>query len=142
MIMKKFVFILLLIAIANFRGFSQNYIGSHKLEIKKNIKEKYKDFYFSKEVMGGKHSFIKFEDYDGLRTLLFVLNDDGYCYYSILMCDYSLLKSTIDSLNKNYDYKDELMWVDYFTGKDNYSIKLKKKEWFFSVITRKYNDNN
>ncbi|MEA3318060.1 MAG: hypothetical protein U9R54_08890 [Bacteroidota bacterium] len=140
--MKKFVLILLLIAIANFHGFTQNYVGSHKLEIKKNMKEKYKDYYFSKEVMGGKHSFIKFEDFDGMRTLLFVLNDNGYCNYSILMCDYSLLKTTIDSLNKNFEYKDNLLWLDYFTDKDNYSIKLKKKEWFFSVITRKFDNDN
>ncbi|MDA3781271.1 MAG: hypothetical protein PF487_13750 [Bacteroidales bacterium] len=140
--MKKFVFIFLLVVISNFHGFTQNYIGSHKLVIKKEMKEKNPDYYFSKEVMGGRHSFIKFEDYDGMRTLLFVLNDDGYCYYSILMCDYSLLKSTIDSLNRNFEYKNELLWIDYFAGKDNYSIKLKKKEWFFSIITRKFDDEN
>jgi hypothetical protein len=104
------------------------------------MKEKYRDFYFSKEVLG-KSSFVKYEDMDGYRTLLFVLNDDGYCKYQILMCDYGLLKSTIDSLNKSFEYQKDLTWYDYITGKDNYLIKLKKEEWYFSVVTRKLEKN-
>jgi hypothetical protein len=66
-----------------------------------------------------------------------VLDENGYCKYQILMCDYSLLRPTIDSLNKNFEYQNDLTWYDFITGKDNYLIRLKKEEWYFSVVTRK-----
>lgn len=137
--MKKII-VLLFIVISSLSVLGQNFVGAHKLEIKKQMKENHKDFYFSKEVLG-RSSFIKYEDMDGYRTFLFVLNDDGYCKYQILMCDYGLLKPTIDSLNKNYEYQNDLTWYDYFTGKNNYVIKVKKEEWYFSVVTRKLEKN-
>ena len=133
--MKKII-VLLLIVVSSLNVLGQNFVGSHKLEIKKEMKEKYPDFYFSKEVMG-KSSFIKYEDFDGYRTFLFVLNDDGYCKYQMLMCDYSLLKRTIDSLNTSYEYKNDLTWYDYTAGKENFVIRIKKEEWYFSIITKK-----
>ena len=133
--MKKII-VLLLIVVSSLNVLSQNFVGKHKLIIKKEMKENYTDFYFSKEVMG-KSSFIKFEDSDGYRTYLFVLDDDGYCKYHMLMCDYSLLKNKIDYLNKHYEYKDNLTWYDYVSGKQNFVIRIKKEEWYFSIITKK-----
>ncbi len=133
--MKKII-VLLLIVISSLHVLGQNFVGAHKLEIKKVMKEKFTDYYFSKEVMG-KSSFIKFQDYDELRTFLFVLDDNGYCKYHILMCDYSLLKTSIDSLNKTYEYKEDLTWYNYVSGKNNYVINIKKEEWYFSIITKK-----
>lgn len=133
--MKKII-VLLLIVISSLHVLGQSFVGTHKLEIKKVMKEKFTDYYFSKEVMG-KSSFIKFQDYDELRTFLFVLDDNGYCKYHILMCDYSLLKTSIDSLNKTYEYKEDLTWYDYISGKENYVIRIKKEEWYFSIITKK-----
>jgi len=133
--MKKLI-VLLLIVISAFSVLGQNFVGSHKLVIKKDMKENHPEYYFSKEVFG-KSSFIKFEDYDETRTFLFVLDDDGYCKYQMLMCDYSLLKTAIDSLNTNFEYKNNLTWLDYTAGKENFVIKIKKEEWYFSIITRK-----
>jgi len=134
--MKKII-VLLLIVVSSLHVLGQNFVGAHKLEIKKQMSENHKDFYFAKEVFGGKSNFIKYEDFDGYRTLLFVLNDDGYCKYSQLMCDYGFLKQTIDSLNLQFEYKNDLTWYDYKTGKSNFVIKIKKEEWYFSVITKK-----
>lgn len=133
--MKKII-VLLLIVVSSLNVLSQSFVGKHKLEIKKEMKENHKDFYFSKEVLG-KSNFIKYEDFDGYRTYLFVLNEDGYCRYHMLMCDYGLLKKTIDSLNHNFEYKENLTWYDYKSGKDNFVINIKKEEWYFSVITKK-----
>ena len=133
--MKKII-VLLFIVISSVCVFGQNYVGAHKLTIKKEMKQNYRDYYFSKEVLG-KSSFVKYEDTDGYRTLLFVLDDNGYCKYQILMCDYGLLRSTIDSLNKNFEYQKDLTWYDYISGKDNYVIRLRKDEWYFSVVTKK-----
>jgi len=134
--MKKII-VLLLIVVSSLNVLGQNFVGAHKLEIKKQMSENHVIFYFSKEVFGGKSSFIKYEDHDGYRTLLFVLDDDGYCKFSQLMCDYGLLKQTIDSLNKQFEYKNDLTWHDYQTGKFNFVIQIKKEEWYFSVITKK-----
>ena len=54
-----------------------------------------------------------------------------------MMCDYGFLKPTIDSLNQHYEYKNDLTWYDYKTGKFDFMIKIKKEEWYFSVITKK-----
>ena len=132
--MKKII-VLLLIVVSSLNVLGQSFVGKHKFEIKKEMKENHKDFYFSKEVMG-KSSFIKYEDFDGYRTYLFVLDDDGYCKYHMLMCDYSLLKTTVNFLNQNYEYKENLTWYDYTSGKENFVIKIKKEEWYFSVITK------
>lgn len=133
--MKKII-VLLLIVVSSLNVLSQNFVGKHKLQIKKEMKENYKDFYFSKEVMS-KNSFIKFEDFDGYQTFLFVLDDEGYCKYQMLMCDYSLLKTKIDDLNKTYEYQGELVWHDFISGNQNFVIRIKKEEWYFSIITRK-----
>ena len=133
--MKKII-VLLLIVVSGLNVPAQSFVGRHKLGIKKEMKEKHKDFYFSKEVLG-KSNFIKFEDFDGYRTYLFVLDEDGYCKYHMLMCDYSLLRNTIDSLNQNFEYKENLVWYDYVSGKENFVIRIKKEEWYFSVITKK-----
>lgn len=138
--MKKII-VLLFIVVSGLSVLGQNFVGRHKLEIKKEMKENQKDFYFSKEVLG-KSNFIKYEDFDGYRTFLFVLNDDGYCKYQMQMCDYGLLKRTIDTLNKNYEYKEDLTWYDYKSGKQNYVIKIKKEDWYFSVITKKLERND
>jgi len=133
--MKKII-VLLLIVVSSLNVLAQNFVGKHKLQIKKEMKENYQDFFFSKEVMS-KNSFIKYEDTDGYQTYLFVLDDDGYCKYHMLMCDYSLLKSTIEELNSTYEYKNNLIWHDYITGNKNFVITIKKEEWYFSVITKK-----
>lgn len=138
--MKKII-VLLFIVVSSLSVLGQNFVGRHKLEIKKEMKDNYKDFYFSKEVLG-KSNFIKYEDFDGYRTFLFVLNEDGYCKYQMQMCDYGLLKRTIDALNQNYEYKENLTWYDYKSGKQNFVIKIKKEEWYFSVITKKLEEND
>lgn len=136
--MKKII-VLLLIVVSSLNVLAQNFVGKHKLQIKKEMKDNYKDFYFSKEVLS-KNSFIKFEDFDGYRTYLFVLDDEGYCKYHMLMCDYSLLKTTIEDLNSTYEYKGNLTWHDYITGNKNFVVRIKKEEWYFSVITKKLED--
>ncbi|MCG8409773.1 MAG: hypothetical protein MI739_00630 [Bacteroidales bacterium] len=129
--MKKII-VLLLIVFCGFHVFSQTFVGKHKSEIRKEMRN-YQDFAFTKEILG-KKSYIKYEDIDRCRTLLFVLNSEGNCKYQMLMCDYSLLKQMIQMLNDTYEYQNNFIWKD---TKQNYVIKIKKDDWYFSVITRK-----
>ena len=120
--------------IANVYG--QNFIGKTKEEIKQTMKESKKEFYFSKEVNTGKYHFLKFENMDETKTMLFLLSDEEKCEYTKIICDYALLKSFEDSLNSNYEYQKNMKWIDRRQGSEqDYLIELEKKEWFFTVKT-------
>ena len=100
------------------------------------MQEKKSDLFFSKEVNTGKYHFLKFENVDQTKTMLFILNEKGKCKYTKLMCDYSLLKNFEDSLNRNYEYQKDMTWIDYSEESDReYLIELNKKEWFFTIKT-------
>ncbi|MGM0497549.1 MAG: hypothetical protein ACQESJ_06490 [Bacteroidota bacterium] len=117
-------------------GNGQDFIGKSKDEIKKMMKESKEEFYFSKEVNTGKYHFLKFENMDETKTMLFMLSDDEICEYTKLMCDYSLLKSFEDSLNSNFEYQQNMEWIDYSEDTtQNYLIELEKKDWFFTIKT-------
>jgi hypothetical protein len=118
---------------------SQNYVGYQLDDIKELMAANYKEFHFTKEVKSEKHHFIKYEDYDGMKTLLFVFDETTTCEYSVQMYDYALLKSVVDSLNKVYEVKANDTWLQQKNGKA-FLLKLKKKEWFFSVVTRQKPD--
>jgi len=114
----------------------QNFIGMTKEEIKQAMKESKKEFYFSKEVNTGKYHFLKFENIDETKTMLFMLSDQEKCKYTKIMCDYSLLKSFEDSLNSNYYYQKNMKWIDRNQeSEQDFLIELKKKDWFFTVKT-------
>ena len=100
------------------------------------MREEKQEFYFSKEVNTGKYHFLKFENVDNTKTMLFLLDEDGKCKYTKLMCDYSLLKSYEDSLNETYEYQKNMTWIDHRNDSaHNYIIELEKKEWFFTIKT-------
>jgi len=135
--MKTFLLTcLLFFAFSLVNTYGQNFIGMTKEEIKQTMKESKKEFYFSKEVNTGKYHFLKFENMDETKTMLFMLSDEEKCKYTKLMCDYSLLKSFEDSLNSNYDYQKNMKWIDsHEESEQDYLIELEKKDWFFTVKT-------
>ena len=135
--MKTFLLTcLLFFAFSLVNTYGQNFIGMTKEEIKQTMKESKKEFYFSKEVNTGKYHFLKFENMDETKTMLFMLSDEEKCKYTKLMCDYSLLKSFEDSLNSNYEYQKNMKWIDsHEESEQDYLIELEKKDWFFTVKT-------
>jgi len=116
---------------------SQNYIGEYKDNIRKNIKVVYPGFVFEKEVLNGNRGFIKFVNTFEEQTLLFILNDQGYCTSISRMYNTWLYNQVRDDLNKKYKQLDSLSWIDSI-GNEKFEIKLKKGEWFLTVITRPY----
>jgi len=114
---------------------SHHYIGKTVEELKTMTQQSGSDLFFTKEVNTGKHHFLKYENMDRTKTMLFILKD-GRCSYTKLMCDYSLLKEMQDSLNSNYQYQKNLTWRDYSQDEDyEYVIELNKREWFFTIRT-------
>jgi len=113
----------------------QNYIGLHKDEIRKRAASEYKGFAFDKEVENGNRSFLKYVNVLEEQTLLFVLNDKGYCTSMSRMYNTWLLNQVKADLTKNYRHTDSLTWLEKQNDKE-YEIKLKKGEWFLTVSTR------
>ncbi len=116
--------------------YGQHFIGNNKEEIKDMMQESDKELFFTKEVKTDNHHFLKYENMDNTKTMLFILDKDGKCQYTKLMCDYALLNSMQKKLNREYEYQKDLTWIDYAADQSyNYLIELEKKEWFFTIKT-------
>jgi len=113
----------------------QNYIGLHKDEIRKRAATEYKGFTFDNEVENGNRSFLKYVNVFEEQTLLFVLNDKGYCTSMSRMYNTWLLNQVKADLTKKYRQTDSLTWLEKQNDKE-YEIKLRKGEWFLTVSTR------
>lgn len=131
---RKLLLVLLVSTIA-ISGFAQNFIGQHKQDIQKNIKQAYPGFYFDKEVENGKKSFLKYVNNFEEQTLLFILDENGNCTSMARMYNSWLFSQIKKDLDSKYKSKDSLIWIDHSDGND-YEIALKKGKWFITVITR------
>ena len=116
-------------------GFAQNFIGQHKQEIQKNIKQAYPGFYFEKEVANGKKSFLKYVNTFEEQTILFIIDENGYCTTTARMYNTWLFSKLKKDFDLKYKSTGSLTWLDNSDGKD-YEIVLKKGKWFVTVITR------
>lgn len=116
---------------------SQNYIGIYKDDIRNNVKTSFPGFVFEKEVNNGNRSFLKFVNTFDEQTLLFILNDKGYCTSVSRMYNTWLFNQVKEDLSKRFKQVDSLTWMDSIDNK-KFEIKLNKGEWFLTVITRPY----
>lgn len=114
---------------------SQNYIGLHKDSIRVLVPKNYPGFVFAKEVSNYDKSFIKFENTYEEQTILFVLNEDGFCTYVSRMYNTWLFNKLKDDFNKKYGNSKNLIWNQTKDGKQ-YEVELRKGIWFVTVITR------
>jgi hypothetical protein len=135
--MKKFFLSgVFLLCISLSFSYAQHFIGKNKEEIKTLMRDSSKEFFFKKEVDTKKYHFLKYENADNTKTMLLILSKDGVCEYTKLMCDYALLKETVNRLNENYQYQKDQTWVDYTSDQEyDYKIELRKREWFFTIKT-------
>jgi len=136
-IYRKFILVLLVSLITS-QGYAQNFIGQHKDEIRKNVKEAYPGFVFDNEVENGKKSFLKYVNPFEEQTLLFILDEHGYCTTIARMYNTWLIAKVKSELDTKFKRKDSLTWIETKDGKV-YEIVLKKGKWFFTVITQQTN---
>jgi hypothetical protein len=129
------VLLVLILCVIAFQGIAQNYIGLHKIEIQQKAPKAYPGFVFEKEVENGKKSFIKYVNSFDEQTLLFILDEKGYCTSISRMYNTWLFSQVKNELNKKYTKKDSLIWLEYSNNKV-YEITLKKGEWYITVTTR------
>lgn len=117
------------------QGYSQNFIGQSKEDIRKSAKATYPGFVFDKEVVNGKKSFIKYVNTFEEQTILFILDEKGVCTSTARMYNTWLLDQVVKELDSKYKKKNSTTWLEYSNGKV-YEKTLKKGNWFITVITR------
>jgi len=127
--------LVLLIGIISFSGYAQNFIGQYKQNIRENARQAYPGFNFDKEIENGKKSFLKYVNSFEEQTILFILDEKGYCTSIVRMYNTWLFSQVKRDLDSKYISKDSLTWIYQSNGKD-YEIVLKKGKWFITVITR------
>ena len=136
--MKTFyrkILLVLVVCIISLSGYAQNYIGLYKQDIRKKIKVDYPGFVFEKEVLNGNKSFLKYVNPFDEQTILFILDDNGYCTKMARMYNSWLLDDLKKEFDTKYKKKGSLTWLDNTSGKV-YEIVIKKGDWFITVITR------
>lgn len=114
---------------------SQNFIGLHKDSIKVLVSNNYPGFMFAKEVSNFDKSFIKFENTFEEQTLLFILNEKGYCTYVSRMYNTWLFNKLKQELDQQYGKSRNLIWIEKKEDKD-YEIELRKGKWFVTLMIR------
>ena len=127
--------LVLLVSIITISGYAQNFIGQYKQDIRQNVKQAYPGFNFDKEVDNGKKSFLKYVNSFEEQTILFILDEKGYCTSIARMYNTWLFSEVKRELDSKYKSKGSLTWLSHNDGKD-YEIVLKKGNWFITVITR------
>ena len=70
-----FFFLFIFLSLA----YGQHFIGNTKEEIKELMQESDKELFFTKEVKTDNHHFLKYENMDNTKTMLFILDKDGKC---------------------------------------------------------------
>lgn len=130
------IYILLFALLLSLQVSAQNFIGMHKNEIVKVMKETQKDFRLNTDVVNKKYNYLKFEDRINEQTILYFLDEDDNCTYVRFMSDYSNYNSVLDSLNNKYARKNDNTWK--YTDKGNvYMVCMEKGEWFFTINIKK-----
>lgn len=112
---------------------AQNLIGYHKNEISGIMKKVHPGYRTDASAVNSPNPSIKFIGPDKERTLIYFLDNEGSCVSVKFMLENNHLKNTVDTLMKNYEYAEELVWKDKSKGKDCLII-LKKNEWFSTVF--------
>jgi hypothetical protein len=136
----KHLILTFVISIAAYQGsLAQNLIGKSVEQVQKYMKTKHPEYTCDVSSLKNKHSSLKYVDFDEMRTLMFFFDDIKKCKYSKFILDNSLLKNSLDSLNKNYNYQGNLVWIEKQLFKE-FAIAMQKNEWFFTIIIQPKED--
>ena len=138
--MKNRILILITLScLTFFPGMGQELIGQSADSVRSLVKLNFPGFTENTTSINNVYKYLKFEDQEGLQTLLVFLSDTDTCKFYKRICDYELLKFMITSLDNKYEKADSL-W-SYNIGERYFRKELKKKDWFFTITTRPYTKN-
>jgi hypothetical protein len=123
--------IIILLAFTGIRVNSQHLIGLSRKEVVSAMKET--SFMIDRSSRNTTFNYLKYVDQSGDKTFLVFFSEGDVCTSTRLMCDYSAYKTMISRFNKDYRRKSATEWTYELAG-ITYKVKLKKEEWFFSVV--------
>jgi len=133
--MKNRILILLILSYVIFLpGKSQELIGQHADSVRVLVKLNFPGFMENTSSTNSVYNYLKFEDREGMQTLLVFMSDYDTCKFYKRICDYDLLKIITTSLDNKYK-KEGSMWY-YSEGNRAFRKELKKEDWFFTITTR------
>ena len=122
-----FAFTLLTIAVS-----SQNLLGYSADKIVKHIEKNNPELAQVTGLKNEKYTYLKYEDSDGDRTVMFFMSEDDRCTSVKSMYVHSLRDEVTSDLDKKYKKKTENIWTDTKKGKEA-EIILEVQDWFFTV---------
>lgn len=114
---------------------AQNYIGLHKDEIVKRMPQEYKGFFFEKEVNVYDRGFLKYVNTIDEQTILFMIDNDGFCTAVSRMYNTWLYDQVVNELNSKYQQVSTSKWLEVKEGK-SYHLSLIKGKWFLTLTIR------
>lgn len=134
--MLKVLLYLGLMSFVTHQANTLNYIGYNSEDIKDFMQKNDSDFYFKKEFETNKAQIIKYTDMAESKTLLYILDSNNYCKYYMIMYDYMYYNDVVKDLDNNFKAHRKNTWIEELDG-DRYKKYIEKKEWYFTLITRK-----
>ncbi len=128
------ILIMIILAIP-VRAGGQHFIGVHKSDVKKMMKESWKELYIDDSSRNPVYNMVKYIDKLGNQTLIYFFSEEDTCLYSKWMCDYSMLNKVVSGLNEKYESTAEDSWHYTHDGL-RYRITLTAGDWFFTITTK------
>ena len=134
--MKSLPIILLTLSLSiPLQSHGQHYVGRHKSEVRRLMKENINELYEDNTSRNPVYNMVKYIDNLGNQTLIYFFSDQDTCLYSKWMCDYSMLNKVVSGLNEKYRQSAEDSW-NYVQDGREYRISLTTGEWYFTISTR------
>jgi hypothetical protein len=114
---------------------AQNFIGMHKTQIMKVMKETQNNCKLNTSTINTHYNYLKYEDKIAEITILYFLSEDDRCTLVRKMCDYSNINDILAELNEKYSATGKNEW-EYEENGNTYSVTLSEDDWFFTVTTQ------
>lgn len=111
-------------------------IGRHSSEIIQTMKNQDTGFRYNREVSTDKIHYLKYVDGIQSKTLIYVLNDDGFCSSYVIVYDNAYYSDVTKKINTLYKPSGSNEWIDEIEGK-KFAISLRQNKWYFSVTTKR-----
>lgn len=110
----------------------QNLLGYNSERIKKYIEKNNTELNIVNGVKNDNYKYIKYEDHEGSRTVIFFMTDDDKCKSVKQIYVHSMKERVIAELDKSYKKIRDNEWADNSIGR-RAAITLKVEDWFFTV---------
>lgn len=104
------------------------------------VMRKNRNFYQETNFKNDSYKYLKFYNRTDEETFLVFLDTNNRVSFTRLLSDYSNYDNWINTLNKLCEGKGEELNWQFHEGTSEFSVQLKKEEWYFTITTRKITD--